>query len=43
MTKFLLLILGGVLLMSFIIGCNATRGVGTDLKNAGQHIEKIGQ
>ncbi|HAZ10147.1 MAG TPA: entericidin, EcnA/B family [Candidatus Omnitrophica bacterium] len=25
------------------VSCNATRGAGTDIKSAGQHIENIGK
>ena len=39
-TLFSLLILVS---MISLLGCNATRGVGTDIKNAGGHIENIGK
>ena len=42
MEKLALLILGGVFLITSILGCNAMRGAGTDIKNAGGHIENIG-
>ncbi len=43
MKNFCLLILGALFLMVSTAGCNATRGAGTDIKNAGKHIENIGK
>jgi predicted small secreted protein len=43
MKRLSLLILGGLFLITSILGCNATRGAGTDIKNMGQHIENIGK
>jgi predicted small secreted protein len=43
MKRFFLLILAGLFLTISILGCNALRGVGTDTKNAGGHIENIGK
>jgi len=43
MKKFSLLMLVALFLMISTLGCNATRGAGTDIKNAGQHIENIGK
>lgn len=31
-----------LILSTSLAGCNATRGVGQDLQDAGQHIENIG-
>lgn len=36
-------IIGALFLITSILGCNATRGVGTDIKDAGGHIENIGK
>lgn len=43
MKRFFLLMLGGLFLITSILGCNAARGAGTDIKNAGGHIENIGK
>ncbi len=43
MKAFFLVILGGLFLMTSLLGCNAMRGAGTDIKNAGGHIENIGK
>ena len=43
MKKFSLLILTVLFLMISIAGCNAMRGAGTDIKNAGTSIEKAGK
>ncbi len=43
MKKITLLTLLALIVMTSVIGCNATRGVGTDIKNAGGHIENIGK
>jgi len=43
MKKICLVTLVGLFLIISIFGCNAARGVGTDIKNAGGHIENIGK
>jgi predicted small secreted protein len=43
MKKLTLLSLLALILMTSLLGCNATRGAGTDIKNAGKHIENIGK
>ncbi|MFA5117417.1 MAG: entericidin [Candidatus Omnitrophota bacterium] len=43
MRKLALLSLLAVIVMASLAGCNAARGAGTDLKNAGGHIENIGK
>ena len=43
MKKFSLLGLLALSLMVFILGCNTARGVGTDIKDTGEHIENIGK
>jgi predicted small secreted protein len=43
MKRFSLLILGGLFLITSILGCNAMRGAGTDIESAGQHIENVGK
>lgn len=43
MRKLTLFILLAVIAMASLLGCNATRGAGTDIKNAGKHIENIGK
>jgi predicted small secreted protein len=43
MKKFTLLSLLAMILMTSLLGCNAMRGAGTDIKNAGGKIENIGQ
>ena len=43
MKKFSLLMLAALFLMISALGCNAMRGAGTDIKNAGGQIEKIGK
>jgi predicted small secreted protein len=43
MKKLTLLILGGLFLITSILGCNTMRGAGTDMKTAGQHIENVGK
>ncbi len=43
MKQFSLLVATALFLMISTLGCNAARGVGTDLKDAGGHIENIGQ
>ena len=41
MKRFILLMLVALFLIS-TSGCNAMKGVGTDIKNSGKHIENIG-
>jgi predicted small secreted protein len=43
MKKFTLLSLIALILMTSLLGCNAMRGAGTDIKNTGGHIENIGK
>lgn len=43
MKKFTLLSLLALIVMTSLLGCNTARGVGTDVKSAGQHIENIGK
>ena len=43
MKRFSLLMLVALFLMVLTVGCNATRGAGTDIKNTGKHIENIGK
>ena len=43
MKKAALAILAIVFLVGALAGCNAARGVGQDISNTGQHIQKIGQ
>lgn len=43
MKRSFLLILGGLFLITSILGCNAMRGAGTDIKNVGGKIEDIGK
>ncbi len=43
MKKLTLLSLLALILMTSLLGCNAARGAGTDIKNAGGHIENIGK
>ena len=43
MQKLTLLMLAVLFLIISTVGCNATRGAGTDIKNAGVHIENIGK
>lgn len=43
MKRFFLLILGGLFLITSILGCNAMRGAGKDLSDTGKHIENIGK
>lgn len=43
MKKLSLLILGGLFLITSILGCNTMRGAGEDIKSAGQHIENAGK
>ena len=42
MKRITLAILAVVFLASALVGCNATRGAGEDIKSAGQHISNIG-
>ena len=42
MKKLTLLMLAVLILTISTVGCNAMRGVGTDIKDSGKHIEKIG-
>jgi predicted small secreted protein len=32
-----------LILMTSLLGCNATRGAGKDIENTGKHIENIGK
>ena len=43
MKKFTLLSLAALVLMTSLLGCNAARGAGRDISNAGQHVENIGK
>ena len=43
MKNFSLVMLAVLFLLVSAIGCNTTRGAGTDIKNAGTHIENIGK
>jgi len=43
MKKLTLLSLLALILMTSLLGCNTARGVGTDIKNTGKHIENIGK
>jgi predicted small secreted protein len=43
MKKLTLLSLLVLMLMISLSGCNAMRGAGTDIKDAGEHIEDIGK
>jgi len=43
MKRFSLLILVVLFLMLSTAGCNAMRGAGTDIKNAGTSIENVGK
>ncbi len=43
MKKFIILNLLVLIVMVSLLGCNAARGVGTDIKDAGGHIENIGK
>lgn len=43
MNKMILVILAVIFLTGALTGCNAVRGVGQDMSDAGQHIQKIGQ
>ena len=43
MKRVFLLMLVALFLSSSILGCNAMRGVGTDIKDSGRHIENIGR
>ena len=44
MKKLTLLSLLAVILMTFsLLGCNAMRGAGTDIKNVGGKIENVGK
>lgn len=43
MKKLILLSLLAMIAMTSLLGCNAARGAGTDIKNAGGHIENIGK
>ncbi|GEM_PF-3360093 len=42
MKKIYLLMLIALFIMVSTSGCNAMRGVGTDIKDSGRHIENIG-
>ena len=43
MKKITLLGLAVLVLMTSLLGCNAARGAGRDISNAGQHVENIGK
>ncbi len=43
MKKLTLLSLLVMILMGSLLGCNAARGAGRDISNAGQHVENIGR
>jgi len=43
MKKLTLLSLLALIVMTSLLGCNAMRGAGTDIKNAGGKIENIGK
>lgn len=43
MKKLISLSLLALIVMTSLLGCNATRGAGKDIENAGQHIENIGK
>jgi predicted small secreted protein len=43
MKKLSLLSMVALILMTSLLGCNAMRGAGTDIKNTGGHIENIGK
>ena len=42
MKKFVLLSLLAVILMTSVLGCNAARGAGKDISDAGKHVQNIG-
>lgn len=43
MKKIMLAILAVMFLTGAIVGCNATRGAGQDISDAGKHISNIGK
>ncbi len=43
MKKLTVVSLLALIVMTVLLGCNAARGAGTDIKNAGKHIENIGK
>ena len=43
MKRVFLVVLVAFFLSISILGCNAMRGVGTDLRDTGKHIENIGK
>jgi predicted small secreted protein len=43
MRKCTLFSLAAMILMTSFLGCNAARGAGHDISDAGQHIENIGK
>ena len=42
MKKLSLLVLGVIFLMIATVGCNAARGAGKDISDAGKHVSNIG-
>ena len=42
MKKFTLVVLAAVFLMISTVGCNAAKGAGQDIQNAGKHVSNIG-
>ena len=43
MKRFSLLMLAALFLMISTLGCNALRGAGKDIENAGGHIQNVGE
>jgi predicted small secreted protein len=43
MRKLTLLSLLTLIVVASLVGCNAARGVGKDIENAGGHIQNIGK
>ena len=43
MRKITLVILAVMFVMGTLAGCNATRGAGQDISDAGKHIQNIGK
>ncbi len=43
MRKLALLSLLALMVVTSLIGCNAARGAGKDIENAGEHIQNIGK
>jgi len=41
--RFYLLIILGLFLIGATLGCNALRGVGKDMEDAGGHVQNVGK